>query len=39
MSSVMQQVEQEYRQRTPQSAALHEQAIKVMPGRETRSGT
>lgn len=39
MSSVMQHVEQEYRQRTPKSAALHAQAIKVMPGGETRSST
>ncbi len=39
MSSIRQQVEQEYRKRTPRSAALHAQAKRVMPGGETRTST
>ncbi len=33
------QIEDEYRRRTPRSAALHAQATAVMPGGDTRSGT
>src|SRR5438067_8229645 len=39
LGALRQQVEHEYRERTPRSRALHAQAQAYLPGGDTRNGT